>query len=101
MTNIGSDVPMSPDDLMGALDTIRAAEQAFPAGAKATGQRKVQDGLFHEVLDRAFVAADSWERFIAQHPGLSKDPELKAAAIEIAARMADFYQMAGARLMNE
>ncbi len=51
----------------------------------------------HEVMDRGSLLAESWERYICEHPAVLLDLELKTKAQEISVLLWDFYQLAGSR----
>lgn len=51
----------------------------------------------HELLDRASIVADLWERLVRTHPACLSDEELHAQAASIAEQLAEFYQLAGSR----
>jgi hypothetical protein len=51
----------------------------------------------HELLDRASILADMWERLVRTHPTCLVDPELYSRAVKIAELLAEFYQLATSR----
>jgi hypothetical protein len=55
----------------------------------------------HELLDRASIVADLWERLIRTHPTCLSDGELYGRAVAITEMLAEFYQLAGARAAGD
>ena len=51
----------------------------------------------HPVLDRAFVCADMFERFVLTHQATQSDPELREVAQKLSAQLYDFYQLCGSK----
>lgn len=45
----------------------------------------------HEVLDRAFLCMDMFERAIFEHPALKKNKKMKKKASKILGKMYKFY----------
>jgi len=55
----------------------------------------VNDGEFHEVMDRASMLVDLWVDSIQGSRATSEDPRLKEGAEKVAQGMIDFYGLAG------
>src|SRR5579872_1774098 len=55
----------------------------------------------HELLDRASIVADLWERLIRTHPTCLSDGELYERAVAITEKLAEFYQLAGSRAAGD
>ena len=49
----------------------------------------------HEVLDRAFLIMDMFNKYIIEHEALESDPELKQKAEEISESLYQFYNIIG------
>jgi len=47
----------------------------------------------HEALDRAFLASDSFDRCLLDHPGVTSDPDLAKAAKEASDALARLYTL--------
>lgn len=52
----------------------------------------------HELLDRVYVLASTFETHIAQHPALNFNEVLKADIDEMSEKLWDLYQKIGAEL---
>ena len=50
---------------------------------------------YHELLDRAALLSANWDSFIASHPATLLDADRYRKAHEIAAAIAEFYQLVG------
>lgn len=61
---------------------------------------ELNDGHYHEALDRVYCQQDSWDRLIVAHPAIMQTPELKAAADKIQGLMGDLYQKCGAKIVD-
>lgn len=48
---------------------------------------------WHEALDRSHVACDHFHEYVAQHPAIENNSELKASALAVTSVMQDFYQL--------
>jgi hypothetical protein len=55
----------------------------------------VNDGEFHEVMDRAALVVDLWVDSIQGLRATHEHPRLKTRADEVAQILADFYGLAG------
>lgn len=55
---------------------------------------ELDDFHYHEVVDRASVATDSWFEHIEEHVVVLANPELKERAEEVTAMMYQFYCLA-------
>jgi len=52
-------------------------------------------GHYHEVMDRASLMANTWDREVEQLPATQAHPQLKEAAAKAGKALGDFYQVAG------
>ena len=55
----------------------------------------------HEALDRAHLAAASFDEYVAQHPYVRAIPKLRRMADRLAGQLADFYQAVGAERFRD
>ncbi len=51
---------------------------------------------WHEARDRAFLASDWFEEFVAAHPAVVQTPKLRKTAEELAMQLGLFYQAVSA-----
>ena len=56
---------------------------------------KPNAGQYHEVMDRAALMMNVWEREVEQLDATQAHPQLKSAAEKVGAMLVDFYQLAG------
>lgn len=49
----------------------------------------------HEALDRAAIFGDQFESYVASHPVIARDSNLRSQADEIGRRLAELYQAVG------
>lgn len=54
----------------------------------------------HEILDRSFLVADMFDRYVAEHVGLNRHPDLQKKARELSDKLNDFYQEVGKRFLK-
>lgn len=52
-------------------------------------------GHYHEAMDRALVARETFAMTVEAHPAVQADPRLKEAAAAIVDGLDAFYQLAG------
>lgn len=56
---------------------------------------ELNDGYFHEALDRVYCFQDSFDRLIIDHPAIMQTPDLKQLADEIQDKLGCLYQLCG------
>jgi len=56
---------------------------------------KLTSGHYHEVMDRASLMANTWDREVEQLQATQAHPQLKEAAAKAGKALGDFYQLAG------
>jgi hypothetical protein len=56
---------------------------------------KPNAGQYHEVMDRAALMMNVWEREVEQLDATQAHPQLKSAAEKVGAHLVDFYALAG------
>jgi len=56
---------------------------------------KPNAGHYHEVMDRAALMMNVWDREVEQLDATQAHPQLKAAAEKAGAALVDFYGLAG------
>lgn len=59
-------------------------------------KEKLDDYHYHEVMDRASVATDHFYDYVAEHPAVQANSELKEKADAVVNLMYEFYSLAGA-----
>lgn len=55
----------------------------------------------HEVLDRAYMATEIFDGFVATHPFVTAHPELKEKAEKLSEALGEFYQLAGKYALDD
>lgn len=79
------------EDRQKSIVKIREAFPNFP--------NEMGPGSFamHEAFDRLFVATDSWNGYILEHPAIVNDPEAYKDALVISQLMYRMYNQMGVR----
>ena len=55
----------------------------------------LNDGHFHEALDRAYMLAQVWEQYVLNAPAVQATPALREIAATACTAMNDCYQAIG------
>lgn len=64
-------------------------------------KEKLDDYHYHEVMDRAHVANDHFYEYVAEHPAVQANKELREKAEAVVSLMYEFYSLAGAYTVKD